>query len=50
MATAGEDGPDVLDGVASLVDKSLLRRVGAVDGESRFSMLETVREFAWERL
>ena len=41
---------DILDGVASLVEKSLLRQQEGVDGQSRFSMLETVREFALERL
>jgi predicted ATPase len=41
---------DVLDGVSSLVDKSLLRQEGASRGEPRFSMLETVREFALELL
>jgi predicted ATPase/DNA-binding CsgD family transcriptional regulator len=40
----------VLDGVASLVDQSLLRRTDAPGGEPRFGMLETVREFALERL
>ena len=40
----------VLDGVASLVDKSLLRQETAPDGESRYVMLETVREFALEQL
>jgi DNA-binding CsgD family transcriptional regulator len=39
----------VLDLVASLVDASLLRRTRA-QGESRFAMLETIREFALERL
>jgi non-specific serine/threonine protein kinase len=41
---------DALDGLASLVDKSLLREVGGPDGEPRFGMLETVREFGVERL
>ena len=41
---------EVLDGLASLVDKSLLRRDAAAAGESRFGMLETIREFALERL
>ena len=40
---------DVFDGIASLVDKSLLRQK-EVKGEPRFRMLETVREFALERL
>jgi tetratricopeptide (TPR) repeat protein len=40
----------VLDGLAALVDKSLLRREEGIDGEPRFVMLETVREYALERL
>ncbi len=39
---------DVLTPVAGLVDKNLLIRVE--DGETRFRMLETIREFAEERL
>jgi predicted ATPase/DNA-binding CsgD family transcriptional regulator len=39
---------DVLTPVAGLVDKNLLLRVG--DGETRYRMLETIREFAEERL
>ena len=44
--------PDgVLDGLAALVDKSLLRVGGAArTGAPRFVMLETVREYALERL
>jgi predicted ATPase/class 3 adenylate cyclase len=41
---------DAVDGVAALVDRSLLRQEEGVDGESRFVMLETVREYALERL
>jgi len=46
---------DVLDGVASLVDKSLIRQVELRDGESggtgvRIGMLETIREYASERI
>lgn len=40
---------DVFDGVASLVDKSLLRQIEEA-GEPRYVMLETVREFGLERL
>ena len=40
----------LLDGVASLVDKSLVREVDGPDGEPRFVMLETVREYAAEQL
>jgi predicted ATPase/class 3 adenylate cyclase len=42
-------GRDVLDGIAGLVDHSLLRQE-ETGGESRFVMLETIREFALERL
>lgn len=41
---------DVLDGVASLVDKSLLQREGRPDDVLRFRMLEALREFALEQL
>jgi predicted ATPase len=39
-------GVDVLDGMASLVDKSLVRQTEQADGETRFMMLETIREYA----
>ena len=47
-----EDGPeiDVLDGLAALVDKSLLRQTEGVAGEPRFGMLETIREFGQVQL
>ncbi|HET6643494.1 MAG TPA: tetratricopeptide repeat protein, partial [Gaiellaceae bacterium] len=37
-------------GLSSLVDKSLLRREGTGDEEPRYRMLETIREYALERL
>src|SRR5204863_3640702 len=40
---------DALDGLSSLVDKSLVRQLEQPDG-SRFVMLETIREFAAARL
>jgi predicted ATPase/DNA-binding CsgD family transcriptional regulator len=40
----------VLDLVASLVDQSLVHRTVGADGEPRFAMLETIREFARDRL
>jgi predicted ATPase/DNA-binding CsgD family transcriptional regulator len=40
----------VLDGVASLVDKSLLHQTEQVDGEPRYVMLETIREYGLECL
>jgi predicted ATPase/DNA-binding SARP family transcriptional activator len=39
-----------VDGLSSLADKSLLRRVETDEGEPRFLMLETIREYALERL
>jgi predicted ATPase/class 3 adenylate cyclase len=41
---------DALDGLASLVDKSLVRQAEAQHGEPRFVMLATIREYAVERL
>jgi predicted ATPase/class 3 adenylate cyclase len=41
---------DVLDGLHSLVEKSLLRQRPDADGEPRFWMLETIREYALELL
>jgi predicted ATPase/DNA-binding XRE family transcriptional regulator len=41
---------DVSAGLASLLDKNLLKREEGVEGESRFTMLELIREFALERL
>lgn len=40
----------VLDVLASLVDKSLLRQEDRAVGVSRLTMLETVRDYAFERL
>ena len=40
----------VLDGIAALVDQNLVVRLPGVDDEPRFGMLETVREYALERL
>jgi predicted ATPase/class 3 adenylate cyclase/DNA-binding CsgD family transcriptional regulator len=45
-----EDDLDVLDGLSALVDKSLLRQEEQADGDVRFAMLETIREYAQERL
>ena len=46
----GDLGLDTLDGVASLTNKSLLRQMDTAEAESRFFMLETIREYASERL
>lgn len=46
-----DDAIDVLSAMTSLVDKSLLRQdEGQGNLETRFSMLESVREYALERL
>jgi predicted ATPase len=43
-------GMDILEGLSSLVDKSLIRQTDPVGGEPRLVMLETIREFGGERL
>lgn len=51
-AIACPDDPDVdvLVGVKSLVSKSLLRQREEGPGQARFGMLETIREYGFERL
>jgi len=46
----GDLGISVLEGLGALVDKSLLRPIETPDGETRFAMLETILEYAGERL
>jgi predicted ATPase/predicted Ser/Thr protein kinase len=48
--TKGDLDLDLLDGMASMVDKSLLQQAEQASGESRFAMLETIREYAREKL
>ncbi len=48
--TKGDLDLDLLDGMASMVDKSLVQQVEQGKGESRFGMLETIREYALEKL
>jgi non-specific serine/threonine protein kinase len=50
MTGPDDPGIDLFEGVASLVEKSLLRQEAGMDQVPRFSMLETIREFGWERL
>jgi len=45
-----EDGAEVISALESLVDKSLVRRNRQVEERARFEKLETIREFALERL
>lgn len=47
---AGDLNVDVLDEMESLLDNSLLTQSIGEDGEMRFGMLETIREYAMERL
>jgi predicted ATPase/class 3 adenylate cyclase/DNA-binding CsgD family transcriptional regulator len=48
--TSADQDLAVLDGLASLVDKSLLQQQEQAQGEPRFTILETIREYALERL
>ncbi len=48
--TKGDLGLDVLDGMASMADKSLAQQVEQADKETRLFMLSTIREYALERL
>jgi tetratricopeptide (TPR) repeat protein len=49
-SVGGAGDIDMLDGIASVVDESLVREVDGPDGEPRFTMLETIREYALEQL
>ena len=49
-AIAGDLEHDVVAGVESLLNNSLLRTAPMAAGEPRFGMLETIREYASERL
>jgi predicted ATPase/class 3 adenylate cyclase len=46
----GEPGMDAIDGLGSLLDKSLVRQADTGGGEPRLLMLETIREYAADRL
>ncbi|HEX5840116.1 MAG TPA: tetratricopeptide repeat protein, partial [Anaerolineales bacterium] len=45
-----EGSLDILEGLTTLANNSLLRQEETTDGESRFGMLETLRAYALERL
>jgi predicted ATPase/class 3 adenylate cyclase len=49
-AICGVNGVDVFEGLASLVEKSLVQQNQSSGSEPRFSMLETIREYASQRL
>jgi predicted ATPase/DNA-binding winged helix-turn-helix (wHTH) protein len=48
--TSCDLGIDLFEGLSSLVDKNLVQRVDRAEAEPRFAMLETIREYALERL
>jgi predicted ATPase/DNA-binding CsgD family transcriptional regulator len=41
---------DALDGLESLLSKSLIKTEEGLDGETRFYLLENLHDFAWDRL
>ena len=43
-------GIDLFDGLSSLVGQNLIQRLDRAEAEPRFAMLETIREYALERL
>jgi non-specific serine/threonine protein kinase len=47
---AGDPDIDALDVITGLVEKSLLRQVSGPEGQARFLMLETIREYGLEQL
>ncbi len=50
VCAAGSADLELMDGIATLLDHSLLHLSRTPDGETRFGMLETVREFGLEQL
>jgi predicted ATPase/DNA-binding CsgD family transcriptional regulator len=46
----GDAVSDAVEGIAALLDQSLLQQEEETDGTSRYAMLETVREYALEQL
>ena len=48
--TSQDLGVDLVEGLSSLVDKNLIQRVDRAEAETRFAMLEIIREYALESL
>lgn len=48
--TSRDLGVDLFEGLSSLVDKNLVQSLDQAEGGPRFAMLETIREYALERL
>jgi predicted ATPase len=49
-SAAGQELGDLRTGLEALIDQSLLQEERAANGTRRFSLLETIREYALERL
>ncbi len=49
-ASTDDGAVDVIESLASLIEKSLVRQVDVAQGEPRVRMLETIREYATEQL
>ena len=50
VVSAVGDDADVVEVLASLIEKSLVRQADVTDGEPRVRMLETIRDYATEQL
>ena len=50
QVAAPDLGVDILEGLSSLTDKSLIHPAAGNDAESRLEMLQVIREFALEKL
>jgi predicted ATPase len=50
VRSAVEQEIDVVEGLGSLIDKSLIQVQGQGAEHIRYFMLESIREYAWERL
>ncbi len=48
--TRGDLDLDLFEGMSSMVDNSLVQQVESKNGEPRFTMLETIREYALDKL
>jgi predicted ATPase/DNA-binding winged helix-turn-helix (wHTH) protein len=48
--TSRDLGVDLFEGMSSLVDKNLVQRADRAGADTRFTMLEMIREYALERL
>jgi predicted ATPase len=50
VCRTGDDTPDLLDGLSSLMEKSLLAQREGPDNEPRFRLLQTIHEYARDQL